>query len=112
MEADVSEVKINGVDYVRKDSLSKQDLKGDIKIVILQRGWIVVGRFERLGSDCKVSNASVIRTWGTSKGLGELALGGPTSSTKLDVCHGIVQFDYLTVVATLDCKEDKWASEL
>ena len=108
----VNEVKINGIDYVRKDSISKETVKGDIKIVILQRGWIIVGRFERNGSDCKVSNASVIRNWGTSKGLGEIALGGPTNNTKLDKCYGLVQFDYLTVVALIDCKEEKWVNEI
>ena len=82
--------------------------EGDVKIVILQRGWIMVGRFERKGSDCKLYNASVIRSWGTTKGLGELAEGGPTSSTKLDPCHGVVEFDYLTVVATISCKEKSW----
>jgi len=39
-------------------------------------------------------------------------LGGPTGSTKLDKCNGVVQFDYLTVIATIDCKGDKWTSEL
>lgn len=112
MEQKVNEVSINGVDYIRKDSVKNEDVKGDIKIVILQRGWVVVGRFERVGSDCKISNASIIRTWGTTKGLGEIALGGPTGSTKLDKCNGVVQFDYLTVVATIDCKEDKWVKEL
>ena len=58
----VNELVVNGDVYVRKDSVKEQDVKGDIKIVILQRGWIVVGRFERNGSDCKMSNASVIRT--------------------------------------------------
>ena len=108
----VNEIKINGIDYVRKDSISKETVKGGIKIVILQRGWIIVGKFERNGSDCKVSNASVIRNWGTSKGLGEIALGGPTNNTKLDKCYGLVQFDYLTVVALIDCKEEKWVNEI
>lgn len=112
MEQKVNEVSINGVEYIRKDSVKEQDVKGDIKIVILQRGWIIVGRFERNGSDCKVSNASVIRTWGTTNGIGEIAKKGPTSSTKLDKCYGVVQFDYLTVVATIDCTEAEWASEL
>jgi hypothetical protein len=86
--------------------------KGNIKIVILQRGWTMVGRFERNGSDCKLHNASVIRAWGTTKGLGEIAQGGPTLSTKLDPCGGLVEFDYLTVVATLSCEEKKWEKEL
>ena len=84
--------------------------KGNIKIVILQRGWVMVGRFERNGSDCKLHNASVIRSWGTTKGLGEIAKDGPTSSTKLDPCNGLVEFDYLTVVASISCGEEKWKS--
>lgn len=95
-------IKIDGVDYAPVQA------EGDIKIVILQRGWIMVGRFERKGSDCKLSNASVIRTWGTTKGLGEIAENGPTSNTKLDPCNGIVEFDYLTVVATISCSEKSW----
>lgn len=88
------------------------NMEGDIKIVILQRGWILVGKFERKGSDCKLYNASVIRNWGTTKGLGEIAEKGPTSSTKLDPCYGVVEFDYLTVVATIAVNEKKWESYL
>lgn len=81
---------------------------GDVKIVILQRGWCMVGRFERSGSDCKLHSASVIRKWGTTKGLGEIAKDGPTSDTMLDNCNGLVEFDYLTVVAMISCNESKW----
>ena len=72
----------------------------------------MVGKFERKGSDCKLFNASVIRSWGTTKGLGEIAQGGPTSTTKLDPCGGLVEFDYLTVVATISVNEKKWEKEL
>lgn len=111
-KVDLNEVEINGTQYVKKSSIKQEDVKGDIKIVILQRGWIVVGRFERIGSDCKLHNASVIRTWGTKNGLGEIAKSGPTGSTKLDKCYGVVQFDYLTVVATIDCDQKEWSEEL
>lgn len=99
-------ITIDGVEYAPLQQ------EGDIKIVILQRGWVMVGRFERKGSDCKLSNASVIRSWGTTKGLGEIAEGGPTSTTKLDKCYGVVEFDYLTVVATLSVNQKKWEKEL
>jgi hypothetical protein len=85
---------------------------GDVKIVILQRGWVMVGRFERKGSDCKLHNASVIRIWGTKKGLGEIAEHGPTKDTILDSCNGLVEFDYLTVIATISCNEKSWEKEL
>ena len=87
---------------------SPAEKTGNIKIVILQRGWVMVGRFERNGSDCKLHNASVIRSWGTSRGLGELAKEGSLQDTKLDPTNGLVEFDYLTVVATISCDEKKW----
>lgn len=100
----MDKVTVNGVDYYKKES-------SGIKIAILQRGWVMVGYFSREGNDCTLTDASVVRVWGTTKGLGEIALGGPTSSTKLDKT-GTVQFDYLTVVALLDCEESKWKNAL
>ena len=101
---------IDDVKYVRSDMVS--EAKGDYKIVILQRGWIMVGKFERNGSDCKLHNASVIRSWGTTNGLGEIAKNGPTPNTKLDRCNGVVEFDYLTVVAAIACEEKSWQSRV
>ena len=98
-------IKIDEVEYIRKDSVPKTT--GDIRIVILQRGWIVVGRYTQDGSNCKLTNASVIRIWGTTKGLPEL-VHGPTSSTKLDKCEGIVEFDWLTVIHTITVNKEKW----
>lgn len=103
---------VNGVEYVPKSSVQVAQPQGPTKIIVLQRGWVMVGKFERNGSDCKLHNASVIRNWGTTKGLGEIALSGPTSSTKLDKCGGLVEFDYLTVVAAISCEESKWVNAL
>lgn len=111
MESTLSEIVINGVTYSPKGS-SDYVATGDIKIVVLQRGWCLVGRLERNGSECKLHNASVIRCWGTTKGLGEIAGEGPKISTKLDKCNGLVEFDYLTVVCAITCKESKWLAHL
>jgi len=81
--------------------------KKNIKIAILQRGWNMIGEFERKGNNCKLTNASVIRRWGTTKGLGEIALNGKMPDTILDRV-GTVEFDYLTVVALIDCEPSKW----
>ena len=82
-----------------------------IKIVILQRGWIFVGKFEKNGYACKLTDAYNIRTWGTTKGLGEIAEGGPTSNTKLDKIND-VSFHELSVVALIDCEDKKWKDTL
>jgi hypothetical protein len=86
--------------------------ESSIKIVILQRGWVMVGEFERTENDCILNNASVIRRWGTTKGLGEIVDEGPTRNTVLDPTNGTVRFDYLTVVAMLDCNDEVWKKQL
>lgn len=110
MNPKINEIVIDGEVYVPKSQTVEPS--GDLKIVILQRGWIMIGRFTRSGSDCKLSQASVIRSWGTTKGIGEIASGGPTSNTKLDKCGGLVEFDYLTVVAMIACEEKSWKNKL
>jgi len=102
----MTNIVVDGIKYTPANEESP------IKIVILQRGWCMIGRFERDGSDCKLRDAVVIRRWGTTRGLGEIAEGGPTDQTELDKCYGVVGFDYLTVVATIDCKEAAWESVL
>ena len=78
-----------------------------LRILVLQRGWAVIGRvskFGPLGQYIKVENAAVIRRWGTSKGLGELAEKGPLQNTVLDECPPITCHE-LTVCFQMDCSE-------
>ena len=98
-------IKIDNVEYVRKDSLAVPD--GPIRIVILQRGWVIVGTFSQDGSHCRLDNAAVIRKWGTTKGLGQIAENGPTKDTVLDKTPP-VEFHELTIIATIQCRADKW----
>jgi hypothetical protein len=102
-------VVVDGVTYVKQGS--EEPKNSNIKIVVLQRGWVVIGRYSKKGETCHLDNAYVIRTWGTSKGLGELALEGKKSSTKLDKAGSIVYHE-LTAVLTIDAKEQLWEKEL
>lgn len=101
-------ITVNGKTYY---SEQPQQITGNLKIVVLQRGWILIGNFEQDKDKCKLHNASVIRIWGTTKGLGEL-VDGPTSTTKLDKCHGVVEFNELTMVLSISAREDKWLGKL
>jgi hypothetical protein len=101
------EVMINGVAYVPNDSKPPSP----IRVVILQRGWVAVGRFSQTGSDCTLTNAAIIRVWGTTKGLPEIAQNGPTSKTVLDPSPTL-RFHQLTIITTIDCEESKWNSKL
>lgn len=104
-----NEIEINGEVYIKKSEAGQvPEYNGDKCIVILQRGWTMIGRLERDGSECTLHNASVIRTWGTTNGLGELAESGKLTGTKLDKCYGVVKFDWLTVVATIAVNNDRW----
>lgn len=85
--------------------------KESLKIVILQRGWVFIGYLSKSGSDCTLKKASNIRRWGTTAGLGQLAMDGPTGDTKLDKCPD-VNFHELTIIATIDCLESKWKNVL
>lgn len=71
------------------------------KIVIADRGWVFVGEASRTGDTLHLRNASVIRRWGTTSGLGQLALHGPQKDTVLDPC-GYVTIPLSSVVAELD----------
>jgi hypothetical protein len=106
MNPKIEEIVIDGKTYVPKGSEVKQ-YEGDVKIVVLQRGWVYIGRLERNGNDCKLHNAYCIRVWGTTKGLPEL-VNGATSKTTLDKCDGVVEFDYLTVVYTITVNAKSW----
>lgn len=107
MDTSIDKIVIKGITYVPESKQISPNYTGDIKIVVLQRGWIYIGRFKRVGNDCSLSNAYCIRTWGTTKGLAEL-VNGATSSTKLDKCEGLVEFDWLTVINTITVNKESW----
>jgi len=107
----LKEIVLDGVKYLKADEIQKQEFSGSTKIVVLQRGWVLVGVLDDSKPKNQLHNASVIRTWGTSKGLGELA-DGPLSGTRLDKCNGVVEFNELTVVLTISVSEEKWKKYL
>ena len=79
------------------------------KIVVLQRGWVFVGRY-LLDPETQIvtlTDSRNIRVWGTTRGLGELAQSGPTASTKLDHT-GVVTFHLLTQVLAIDTEVTTW----
>ena len=103
-------ITVDGVEYVPKGTSEPKN--SNIKIMILQRGWVMVGRWSLKAEQLEqLDNAYVVRVWGTTKGLGEIALDGPTSSTKLDKV-GHVEFNSLTVVAAISAEPSKWETVL
>lgn len=112
----MSNVKIDGVEYAPVDRAKGwwrvSEAGDDVRLVILQRGWVFVGYYH---SDPEtgaawLTGARNIRRWGTTQGLGEL-VDGPTDETVLDPA-GTVRFHLMTEVATIEADPDAWAEHL
>jgi len=97
-------IKINEVEYVRADTT--KDTKGEIKIAVLDRGFVYVGRVAYEGDFLLLTSAKNIRKWGTSKGLGEL-VNGPLSGTVLDPV-GTVRVPLRALIHLIDVSQSKW----
>lgn len=78
---------------------------GPQQIVIMDRGWVLVGKTSESGENIEITDARCIRYWGTSRGLGELAEDGPTKTTKLDPM-GRVIVPKRAVIAVIACKTE------
>ncbi len=108
-------ITVDGVKYVSEADY-KASQKGKAvatkkQIVILQRGWVVIGDFSlSKDGECQLFDAAIIRVWGTTKGLGEIAEAGPTSSTKLDRSPDL-RFHPMTVIARMDVNEANWTDK-
>ena len=100
----MSNITLNGVEYapVNDDSAKHQ-------IVVLDRGFVVAGMVSIKDSYVTISDCVCIRVWGTTKGLGQLAIDGPTDKTKLDK-QPITKVHELQVVQLIDIETglEKW----
>ena len=93
---------IDGIEYEPVNAGERR-----LQIVVLHRGFVFVGEVERTDREVIIHNARNVRRWGTTYGLGEIALNGPTASTVLDIC-GTIRFTPLAEVCAYDCNAAKW----
>ncbi len=85
-------------------------MAADIRICIVQRGWVFVGRFTREEHEIVLRDAKNLRRWGTTKGLGEL-YSGPRADTVLDEA-GTVRLHPLQIIATIEVDATSWEKAL
>lgn len=76
-------------------------------IVVLDRGFVYVGTLITGANWLTIDNARNIRRWGTTKGLGQLALEGPQLNTVLDNV-GTVQASITGLKHFLICEVGAW----
>lgn len=85
---------------------SKQVLEG-FAIIVADRGYVYVGKVRMDDSFALMDEASNIRYWGTERGLGQLALEGPTDKTKLDKV-GSLRIPVRAIISVIDTEVSKW----
>lgn len=95
------------VDTIQKLVNMTQQLPNAWSIVVLERGWIFVGKlaYDENGQGV-LTQAANIRKWGTTQGLPELQKG-PTEDTVLDPCTMPVRFT--SSILILDALESGWS---
>ena len=64
METNVISMQINGVEYVRADSISTTSIpKGNRAVVVVDRGWIYAGDLEQKDGRIVLHNAVWVFNW-------------------------------------------------
>ena len=91
-------------------------MKPQIKIFVMDRGhikvgWLMPDEHALFPFHHRLCSARVIRVWGTTRGLAQLANEGPTTDTKLDDKHNS-NTPWRAVIDIIDVVEDKWTQHL
>lgn len=72
-------------------------------IVVIDQGFVLMGEIEHEDATClRLANADCIRVWGTSQGLGQIALKGPTKDTTLDPV-GVAEIYHHSLIMKIPC---------
>lgn len=113
-------ITLNGETYVSESDYKKaltkkgKQVPSKKQIVVLQRGWVVVGDLSEQNGEFVLTDAAIIRRWGTENSLSELAEKGPipegvgNGPTKLDKTPYPMRFHPMTVILRLDVDPIKW----
>ena len=89
------------------------DKNEEIRILMLDRGHVLVGRVSLhpdLAFHWRVTSARTIRQWGTTRGLAQL-VSGPTKDTVLDDPANET-IGFRAVLRILDASADGWEKYL
>ena len=78
-----------------------------IQIATLTSGFVYVGSVSQADGYIEITQAKNIRKWGTTNGLGQLAIQGPQKETILDET-GTVRVPLHSLIFLLDCQEKAW----
>lgn len=84
------------------------DGHSELQIVVADRGHVWVGRVAAsIGSSLLIKRARVVRRWGTSRGLNQLAVEGPQADTRLDAPADVIVAKR-AIIARIPCTASTW----
>lgn len=85
-----------------------------MNIYVMDRGFVLVGEPEpSLDQNplwVRLTRCALVRKWGTTAGLGELAVKGPLPATALDSEPDGTQINLDYCLRVIPCDESKWSS--
>jgi hypothetical protein len=85
------------------NSEAKNGKKVTQAIFIVSENWVFCGEHEMVGDQyVRLRNCYNIRVWGTTQGLGELALKGAQAETVLDF-YGVVTLPVAHILGVIEC---------
>lgn len=80
-----------------------------LALVVADRGFVWVGEAITTDDWVEIKNARVVRRWGTSKGLNQLAKEGPLTNTQLDEPADL-KVSRKALIAIIPCEAEKWTA--
>ncbi len=82
-------------------------MEGKWEIIVCDRGFVLAGVVSQGPNPLTIviDKCQCVRRWGTTRGLGQLALEGPTSETVLDPEGDGIRQSLLHVFRQIPCNE-------
>lgn len=72
------------------------------QIIVIEHGLVMMGQISESKHGYIVENCVNLRHWGTTRGLGQIALTGPTDQTIMDD-WGTIEVEKHKVILRIDC---------
>ena len=89
-------IMIDGKEYIKKQ------VGSSTKIMVLTQGHVIRGDVEETEKGYMVRNAEVIRKWGTTEGIGELAKKHNDATPTIDPLNGLVFVERTSLIYSVD----------
>lgn len=81
------------------------------RIIVCDRGFVLIGRVEQDPDEylfLRLTDCGVIRQWGTTKGLGQLAIEGLQTGTVIDREPDGTRQAKTSILRDIPCVAEKW----